>query len=801
MNRFKKIGSGAVIALHAVLHVANLSAQTLVGEDMVNGQAESKRVESTQPLYLRYVDVTINLAHAGQWMLLDKEGELYATTEILQQWRLVAPAGVDGLDFRGASWTPLHALPGYRARFDFGNQSLDLEFAPEAFITTQMKPRPASPVALSKTAPAVFLNYDVAHTMSAGTGVPTQRNTGVLSEIGFAMGAGTLISSQLSRNVGSTDPNLPSDGVRLETTWTKDFQDKNITVRVGDTSTRASLWGRNMFFGGVQIGKNFGLTPGFFSQPLPVLSGSASSPGTVELYVNNALRQISNVPAGPFTVENFTQITGAGEARVVVRDLLGRESVIVSPFFTSTQLLEKGLTDWSLNLGKERYNLGTQSNDYRDAFSSGLFRHGVTKGFTLEGRAEVSKNLQTAGLGANQQLSFLGLGQAALAMSRDATDRTGKRLLLGFDRQDMRNGLNARVVRASRDYRELGFGPTELPYKVEQAVNIRHTLDNKASFGLSMARLENVDQAASKVMTGSYAMRVLERGSLIFSATRVSGSQSGFSVGVSLLIAQDGKRVTTASVTHTRMGSEGYAAATEPVGYESGVGWRVLAGHRVSEDHAEAGVYYQGGRGFLGADLAASGQTQTLRLNAQGAAVYMDGHVFASRRLQESFALVHVPGYPNVGVGFQGESITQTDKNGFAMLPRLAAYQTNTIRLNANDLPMSAELDNIEATAVPAWRSGVSIQFPVRSGQGALVKIVTADGAPVPTGATVELVGDGKAFFVARRGEVFLTGLQPQNTVLLRWDAHTCKAQIVLPPAQADEIIRIGPILCTEVPQ
>jgi outer membrane usher protein len=179
----------------------------------------------------------------------------------------------------------------------------------------------------------------------------------------------------------------------------------------------------------------------------------------------------------------------------------------------------------------------------------------------------------------------------------------------------------------------------------------------------------------------------------------------------------------------------------------------------------------------------------------------MDGHVFASRRLQESFALVHVPGYPNVGVGFQGESITQTDKNGFAMLPRLAAYQTNTIRLNANDLPMSAELDNIEATAVPAWRSGVSIQFPVRSGQGALVKIVTADGAPVPTGATVELVGDGKAFFVARRGEVFLTGLQPQNTVLLRWDAHTCKAQIVLPPAQADEIIRIGPILCTEVPQ
>ena len=789
MNWFQKIGSGAAIACLGVALVNSLNAQTMA----------DSRMASSQQLSLRYVDVTINQERAGQWMLLDKAGELHATAEILQQWRLVAPTGLASTDFRGSAWTPLHALAGYRARFDFSNQALELEFSPEAFVTTQMKPPSARPVALSKTAPAVFLNYDAAHTISMGTGIAAQRSTGVLSEIGVAMGQGTLISSQLSRNIGSTDPKLPSDGLRLETTWTKDFQDKNITLRVGDTSTRPSLWGRNMFFGGLQIGKNFGLTPGFFSQPLPVLSGTASSPGTVELYVNNALRQISNVPAGPFTVENFTQITGAGEARVVVRDLLGRESVIVSPFFSSTQLLEKGLTDWSFNMGKERYNLGAMSDDYRDAFSSGLFRHGVTKSLTLEGRAEWSKNLQTAGMGANGQVPWLGLGQAALAMSRDAADRTGKRLLLGFDRQDTRNGLNARMVHASRDYRELGFGPAELPYKVEQAVNFRHTLDNKASFGLRMARLENYDQGASKVVTGSYAMRVLERGSMIFSATRVSGIQSGFSVGVSLLIAQDGKRVTTASLTHTRLGTEGYVAATEPVGYESGVGWRVLAGRRVSEDHAEAGVSYQGARGLVGADLAASGQTQTLRLNAQGAAVYMNGQVFASRRLQESFALVHVPGYPNVGVGFQGESITQTDENGFAMLPRLAAYQTNTVRLNANDLPMSAELDNIEATAVPAWRSGVAIHFPVRSGQGALVKFITLEGEPVPAGATVQLVGDGKEFFVARRGEVFLTGLQPKNTVQLQWETRTCKAQIDLPPLVNEEIMRLGPIVCKEV--
>jgi outer membrane usher protein len=176
----------------------------------------------------------------------------------------------------------------------------------------------------------------------------------------------------------------------------------------------------------------------------------------------------------------------------------------------------------------------------------------------------------------------------------------------------------------------------------------------------------------------------------------------------------------------------------------------------------------------------------------------MEGRFFAARRLQNSFALVHVPGYPNVGVGFQGETLTQTDKDGFAMLPRLSAYQTNTIRLNANDLPMSAELDSIEATAVPAWRSGVAVKFPVRSGQGALVKVVTPDGAPVPAGTRVELVGDGKEFFVARRGEVFLTGLQQRNTIALKWEGYDCKAQVDLPGAVDAEIIRLGPVTCRE---
>ena len=49
-------------------------------------------------------------------------------------------------------------------------------------------------------------------------------------------------------------------------------------------------------------------SPGFITQPIPVITGQSSAPSTVELYVNDALRQTSQVPTGPFTIENRAAI-------------------------------------------------------------------------------------------------------------------------------------------------------------------------------------------------------------------------------------------------------------------------------------------------------------------------------------------------------------------------------------------------------------------------------------------------------------------------------------------------------------
>ena len=210
-------------------------------------------------------------------------------------------------------------------------------------------------------------------------------------------------------------------------------------------------------------------------------------------------------------------------------------------------------------------------------------------------------------------------------------------------------------------------------------------------------------------------------------------------------------------------------------------------------------MYYQGGHGLVAADASVSDTQQAVRLGAQGGLVLIDGHAFASRKVQDSFALVEVPGYPDVGVGFQSSILTRTDASGNALVPRLLPYRPNSIRLDPNELPISAEIDTIEMIVVPPARSGVKVSFPVRSGRAALIKILLEDGAPAPAAAEIELVGDKKEFFVARRGEAFVTGLQAKNTLRLKWNGQSCTLNVELPESKSDDIARVGPLVCAGV--
>ena len=778
----------------AAVLMQTLAAGALAQNTRPDAPAASPAQDRIIPL-----EATVNGAKAGAWPFVERQGALFVGADAIEEWRLRLPTDLQPIRVRGSEFYPLAGVPGFNARLNYSTLSVDLTFSPEAFTGTRLtldrelaRPKP-SPVL-----PSLFLNYDLNFQASRSRTGPAVTDLGALLEVGASTGLGVFTHSEVGRNLTGGVPNARSEWLRLESTFTRNLPQHNLTLRLGDASTRAGLWGRNVYFGGVQLGTNFALSPGFLTQPLPLLSGVSAAPSTVELYVNDVLRKVSQVPTGPFVVDNNLGLTGSGEARLVVRDVLGREVVIVQPFFTNVQLLAPGLNDWSVELGAVRENLGITNADYGHRFASGVWRRGINDRVTVEGRAEWSGMHRALGAGAITALPGNFLLRGAYARSQHARAGDGNFWVLGIERQWVRTALTGQFQSASRNYRELGMSALQLPIRRQLAANVSQQFGN-SSLGLGLAHVERWEGDSLTTVSFNYGYRFAEAASLNASFSKALGQAGGTSVGVTVHVPLDNQRFASASVSSHGGVTDVYATAAQYANDASDIGWRVLGGRLNQEAHAEAGLDYAGRYGRVYTDLSASPSQQSLRLGGSGGMALAASRVFFSKRLDESFAVVELKGYPGVGVGLGATTSTVTDGKGIAFIPYLSPYQSNQVRLNASDLPISAELDSIEQQVVPSWRSAVKVEFPVRSGRAAVVKIHQDNGEPVPAGAVVQIAGQKEETFVGRRGEAFITGLQPANDLRVRWRDGRCAFRLALPAAN-DEVLRLGPLTCRRTP-
>jgi outer membrane usher protein len=750
---------------------------------------------------LRPVDVRVNQVKHGAWTLLERSGVLYAPEDAFEEWRLTRSPGSAPVQSRGQLWYSLADVPGFTVRFNEPDQSLDLEFASGAFAASRLADPAIERERVSPVEPTVFLNYDLNAEHGAARGAASQQSLGMLGEFGLATEAGLLTSSFVGRHIAArgiaaAEPRWQ----RLETTFTRDFLDRNVTLRLGDVSSRTGVMGRPVYFGGLQWSRNFALQPGFISQPVPPIAGTSSAPSTVDLYVNSVLRQTSNVPTGPFTVDTLQMTSGAGQIRMVVRDVLGRESVIEQPFFVHPAMLEAGLADWSAEAGALRRNLGSGEASYEQRFASGFYRQGLSKTLTAEVRAGLSRPQQVGSAAFSQALSpWPVLLQAGLGASRSPVLGRGAVWLAGLDYLAPAGSLQWRTERTTNAYRDLGQDPS-VPAPRQQSTLSGHVGSAAwGSFGASAARTVGSDGRTLNAGNLGYSRRIGTWSWLSFNLTRLTGASQGRSATMNLMVPLGSGLSAAAYVSRQARDTDGHVGISGGPDSASLLSWRLLAGERSEQSYLEGSLYRPGPHGTLSLSASASGTQQNLRAGAQGAIVLVDGDAFATRRNSGSLALVEVPGYGGLSVAVSGQYEASTRASGRALLTLLTPYRVNPIRLNASELPLDAELDSIELQAVPPPRAAVKLRFPVRSGRAALVRVRLDDGQDVPPGAEVRVVGDAAVFYVARRGEVFVTGLQPGAVAELRWKDQSCRLALELPPPKADDITRVGPLTCAGV--
>jgi len=738
------------------------------------------------------LDVTINTQLLPEIVRAEKlaDGRLALPLDAWQAARLRLPEGEPLSlpdDQRGYA---LESVPGLTYKLDRGRLTLAITATAAAFQGSAIDQGRggASPPNLSPL--GFYLDYNV----SATTGDSGFDSYGALVE-GVAFSSwGSTVAGVILRGDRQSD-----EAVRGETFFRKDLPGPMETLVLGDTIGSGGAWSRPARYVGIRWARDFSLRPGFITMPMPTISGSAALPSTVDVLINNQRQLSEQVKPGPFELTNVPVTSGAGDINLIVRDLLGRETIFTQSYYLTPRLLAKGLTEFSLEAGALRENFGSESNDYGDGFAAGTWRYGLTSGLTGEVHIELQQVRQAAGVDLVGLLGTLGAAEVSAAVA-GSDGVQGNHYLLGLERSTPIVAGSLRWEYFDRDFIQFASLPSETRPRERYSANLGTLLFAKVSAGINYTWQDTWEGERFSMASASLGVSLPWDMNLnAFASQRLEGDND-WSCGVGLSMTL-GKQL--AANVRTNRGSDGRTINTAEVSQSPppgpGLGWRVLASDDPNQQW-QGGLTWNTNVGSFSAEASDTANNPALRLGASGSIGLLGGLPFATRSIGTgSFAVVKVGDLEGIPVYRSNQLVATTNASGVALVPSLLPYQENQLTIDPVELPFDIELGGVKETVLPYARSGLFVDFPVRRSRNALVLLCRADGSPMPAGARVTVSPGENEFLVGKRGEVYLMDLVDSNRLSVQWQGGSCHLILPLDPKGPSEP-RIGPLTCGEQP-
>jgi outer membrane usher protein len=712
-------------------------------------------------------------------------GRLFVPAGVFSQGRLRLPAlHPTHVSALGLDYYPLDSIPGVHYAIDQGTQSLDITVPSTAFTGTMLDGLGNVRTVATRPDPGLFLNHDfqILHNGS-------QETLSGLLEGGFFSRLGVLTTEYAGADLlNSVRP------VRLTTQFFRDFPDSMTTLTFGDSFSAVSPWARTVAYAGVRFASNFVTQPGFISTPLPGFAGQASQPSTVDVYVDNVKRMSQPVAPGPFAIQNIPVISGLGEIRMVVTDILGRQEVITESYIRASTLLRAGVSDFTYEAGTLRDYYGTRSNAYRSFFADATYRRGLTNNFTVESRAETQIGTETAGLGAVYALLNVGTFTGGMAASMDG-GRRGELLYAGYSRAQRTFGFATQVQMASLDFRQVGLNDQQKATKLLLQAQVSKSVGRLGSIAAGYLVRDGRTETNVQSVTASVNVR-LRRAFLTVGGTYSLLSPRPYGLTVSLTMPLGERTIAMATGDSSPTARDASVEVSRSIPLGPGYGYRVRTSD-LDAHKQEAAFYYQDKFGYYGIEGSEQSSGTSVRFLERGSFVFLHKHLMISRWLTDSFGVVEVPNAKGIPVYVNNQEVAKTDSRGLALLPWLVAYNRNSIRLDDNALPVDVTVDLEARMVVPMARSAVYIRYLPATVGGATLVLVTADGKPVAQGAMVTVNANPAVYEVELRGEVFAIDIDYPAVVHAQWEGGKCEARIAKPPADTP-VPKIGPLTCKE---
>ncbi|MEG0486632.1 MAG: fimbria/pilus outer membrane usher protein [Acinetobacter sp.] len=702
------------------------------------------------------------------------------------------------------NFVSLKKIDGLKYQYDASNQTINLDASSDLLsLNTQvMKSSTNAPAIIDKNhlRPGILFNYDI----------HTQYNQDELSQSlwnelrFFGTSTGGFFSISANHLYTKNDHSSELNSEILDTYWQKDFQDQAISLTLGDSQSRALNWSRSTRISGLKIAKNYNLQPYQTTSPLESFKGSVLLPSSVDLLINGIQQSNTQVLPGNFDIQAIPTLTGAGNAQLVITDLNGQQRVVNFSLFGANNLLQKGLSDWDVNVGVNKLDYAVKSFSYDDQpLFSGSYRYGLSQDTTLESHAEFTDGLQLTGLGFTHRLpKVFGIVNGSYSYSR-LDQRNGQLYNLGYQWNNSLFNISFDHQQVSEHYGDiastLGYNYTRQSNRAFLGLNTEY-----GQFGASYVQ-QDYDQFQNEFLIFNWSHLFASKNYLNISMTRDLNTQNN-SFYLSLNIPLD-RQTQTAFHAQKNNDNNQFSANARRTALQNqdDWGWQAYTNFTNSDHYTLQGSVQRNnrfGEWELGIqnDQVGNQSYSSSMFSGRGSLLMMENHLFSMRQTLGSFAVVSTQGVPNVPVQLENRNMGKTNKKGLLLIDNINAYQHNDLSIDTLALPIDYKIETTRIDAVPYSGSGVYVEFPIYKMKSIQFNAIDQNNAALVMGSRVwnqdqkPTTKDLETTIVARDGIVYLEN--PKNSpIYIEQNQAIC--QLTLPELTKDSgFIDLGSLKC-----
>ncbi|MCR6728854.1 fimbrial biogenesis outer membrane usher protein [Enterobacter cloacae] len=726
----------------------------------------------------------------------------------LKRWG-VKTALFPALDAEKSECVNLQAIPQASADFQFAAQRLVLSI-PQAAIDLPARGY-VPPEMWDEGITAAMLNYSL-----SGANSRARAGEGVSSNSQYAnLRPGVNIGPWRLRNY---------------TTWSRDAAGKDqwdtvysylqraviplkAQLTLGDSSAPADVFD-SVPFRGVQLASDDDMLPDSLKGYAPVVRGIARTNAQVVIRQNGYQIYQSYVAPGAFEITDMYPTGGAGDLDVTIKEADGSEQHFTLPYASVPVLQREGRLKYALTGGQYRaYNSSVEKTPFGHV--SGIY--GLRNGITLYGGVQGSGKYQSFAVGTGKNMGDFGALSADVTQAWSTLAHTAK-----TQGQSLRARYSKNVLNTGTDFSIAGYR-----YSTRGYYGLQDVLDSyEDSSALQNRRRNRVELTMSQTLGD-------ERGALTLSAARedywntdksmaswsvgYNNDWNNISYGVTWTYSKNGGPTSSGSGSTKTYDHDQLLAFTVSVpldkflpqtwanyglntsknnGTTHSIGMNGVAlnnsalNWNIQQGYGTDGVGYTGTlngdyKGTYGEVTAGYGydkNSERLNYGVQGGILAHADGITLSQPLGETNALIKAPGAH--GVNIRNQSGVRTDYRGYTVVNNLSVYRKNDLALDPENMPDDVELEINTRTVTPTRGAVVKADYLSKVGRRVLMTLTTHDQF-VPFGAVVTLADDDKSsFIVGDRGQVYLTGLRDQGTVLATWGHQPhqqCRADFSLP--------------------